>query len=101
MTLTTKLLSTAALVLAIGSPAVASAEEPNEVFAMYDHYQAGYDNHYSDDWFFDHYEYDADGPDPYFDYYSDFDYQHDLFQWEEIELFEDARKLAEETHGQR
>lgn len=58
----------------------------------YDYYDAGYyDNTLNDDWFYDYYAYDT-VYDPYYDYYYygayGYDYDVDLFDWEEDGLFE-------------
>ena len=86
--MTPKLLAVAALAAISVLPAISRAYEPDEIFFVYDHYQAGYDESYGNDWFYDYYEFDADGAGLYYAYYSAFDYGSDLFVWEEEGLFQ-------------
>lgn len=72
-------------VLLLGLPAAALDPIDND---PYDYYDTGYDYDYSDDWFYDYYDFNDDGFDPYYDYYADYDYDADLFDWEEDGLFE-------------
>lgn len=89
MTLTPKLLAIATLTALALSPATGSADGAEDIFGVYDHYQAGYDAAYGDDWFFDYYQFDVDTRDPYFAQYSDFDYAGNRFGWEEHGLFDE------------
>jgi len=88
MTLMPKLLAPVTLIAFAAITAPARAQDPNEVFAVYDRYEAGYDETYEDDWFFDRYQFAPGAFDPYYDYYSSFDYKGDAFTWEEGELFQ-------------
>ena len=87
MTLKPKPLALLALLSLFAHPAVCEAYEPDEIFSAYDHYHAGYDEAYADDWFYDYYEYDPDRLEPYYAHYTGFDYTSDLFGWEELGLF--------------
>ncbi len=85
--MTPELLAGAALAAISVQTAISRAYDPDEIFSVYDHYQAGYDDSYGNDWFYDYYEFDADEAGLYFAYYSGFDYGSDLFVWEEEGLF--------------
>ena len=91
---TSSLLPSLALFAAIAALTVppAAAVESTYDYDYYECYDAGFDDRYDDDWFYDHYDYrDAcEYDDVGFDYdedYGDYDYGYDadadVFDWEE------------------
>jgi hypothetical protein len=58
-------------------------------YDYYDYYDGYYDSSWDDDdWFYDYYDYDYDTYDGYYDHYDHYNYDADLFDWEEDGLFE-------------
>lgn len=78
----------AAFALAFAAPALADWFEDDE-YGYYGAYDAGYDQDYDDDWFYDYYEFGEDDDYERFDYdtYDDYDSDTDMFDWEEDGLF--------------
>ena len=73
----------AVLTLLLGGPS-AWAVLDSFGYDTYNVYDPGYDNNsYDDDWFYDYYEYDSN-----YDYEHNKDYDSDWFDWEEDGLFQ-------------
>lgn len=75
----------AALATTVALPFAGTAEAQVVYYDYYDTYDGIYDTDYDDDWFYDAYvvgDYDDD-----YDYYANYDYEEDVFDWEEDDLF--------------